>query len=107
MLNRRSFLRRSFSWPLTASLIDPLFIVRVRNQAEGPHDETLTKVSPTGVESLAQAIVMKSDNLFFVARRDGSVPMTENHGLGLYYHDCRYVNGYELMVAGQPPVPLS
>lgn len=25
----------------------------------------------------------------------------------LYYHDCRYLNGYELTVAGQVPVPLS
>jgi glycogen debranching enzyme len=104
MLNRRSFLHRSLSWPLSAPFIDPLFTVRVRNQ---PHDETLTKDRPTDVESLAQAIVMKKDNLFFVARRDGTVPMTENHGLGLYYHDCRYLNGYELTVAGQPPVPLS
>ncbi|HTL61049.1 MAG TPA: glycogen debranching N-terminal domain-containing protein [Nitrospira sp.] len=67
----------------------------------------MTKTRPTNVESLAQAIVMKKDNLFFLAQRDGSVPMTGNHGLGLYYHDCRYLNGYELKLGGQPPVGLS
>ncbi|HEV2175346.1 MAG TPA: glycogen debranching N-terminal domain-containing protein, partial [Nitrospira sp.] len=50
---------------------------------------------------------MKKDNLFFVARPDGNVPMTANHGLGLYYHDCRYLDGYELAMAGQAPASLS
>jgi glycogen debranching enzyme len=67
----------------------------------------VTKTRPTGVESLAQAIVMKKDNLFFLAQRDGHVPMTGNHGLGLYYRDCRYLNGYELTLGGLPPVGLS
>ncbi|HEX6531241.1 MAG TPA: glycogen debranching N-terminal domain-containing protein, partial [Nitrospira sp.] len=70
-------------------------------------DKTLTKGRPTDVESLAQAIVMKKDNLFFVARPDGNVPMTTNHGMGIYYHDCRYLNGYELTIGGQPPASLS
>jgi glycogen debranching enzyme len=73
----------------------------------GRRDETLTKGRPTDVDSLANAIVMKKDNLFFVARPDGNVPMTGNHGLGLYYHDCRYLNGYELTLGGQAAAPLS
>src|SRR5262249_10325148 len=104
---RRSFLHCSLSWPLSAPFISPLFPVGVKKRAQGPDDETLTKDRPTSVESLAQAIVMKEDDLFFVAERNGNVPMTGNHGMGLYYHDCRYLNGYELTVAGQPPVPLS
>ena len=106
MLNRRSFLRVSLSWPLAGSaLVSPSSLL-ADDQAQR-FEETLTKTRPTGVESLAQAIVMKKDNLFFLAQRDGHVPMTGNHGLGLYYHDCRYLNGYELTLGGLPPVGLS
>ncbi|HKR80046.1 MAG TPA: amylo-alpha-1,6-glucosidase [Nitrospira sp.] len=106
MLNRRSFLRFSLSWPLAGSVLaspSPLFADNQRQRFQ----ETVTKTRPTGVESLAQAIVMKKGNLFFLAQRDGHVPMTGNHGLGLYYHDCRYLNGYELTLGGLPPVGLS
>src|SRR5690348_11496769 len=107
MLNRRSFLQSSLCWPLSAPFISP-FTVRAEQQAKRrSSDETLTKSRPTDVESLAQAIVMKKDNLFFVARPDGNVPMTANHGMGLYYHDCRYLNGYELSIGGKTPAALS
>lgn len=106
MLNRRSFLRVSFSWPLAGSALGFPSSLLADNQTQR-FEETLTKTRPTGVESLAQAIVMKKDNLFFLAQRDGHVPMTGHHGLGLYYHDCRYLNGYELTLGGFPPVGLS
>lgn len=35
--------------------------------------------------------------------RDGSVPLRGRHGFGLYYHDCRFLNGYELKLAGRQP----
>ena len=35
------------------------------------------------------------------------MPLTGSHGLGLYYHDCRYVNGYEMELAEVKPAPLS
>ncbi|HEY8490086.1 MAG TPA: glycogen debranching N-terminal domain-containing protein, partial [Dehalococcoidia bacterium] len=38
--------------------------------------------------------------------RDGSVLVKDSHGFGLYYHDCRYLNGYELRLAGTEPHPL-
>ena len=33
--------------------------------------------------------------------------MVRGHGFGLYYHDCRYLNGYELLVGGEHPEPLA
>ena len=33
--------------------------------------------------------------------------MTRDHGFTLYYHDCRYLNGYELLVGGEHPEPLA
>jgi len=108
MLSRRSFLHWSLFWPFSGPLIGPEFLLASQEDREaGRRDETLTKGRPTDVESLATAIVMKKDNLFFVARPDGNVPMTGNHGMGLYYHDCRYLNGYELTLAGEAPAPLS
>jgi glycogen debranching enzyme len=107
MLNRRSFLHWSLCWPLSAPLIGP-FAIRAEEQGKKrSRDETLSKGRPTDVESLAEAIVMKKDNVFFVARPDGNVPLTANHGMGLYYHDCRYLNGYELAMVGQSPASLS
>ena len=57
--------------------------------------------------SIAQAVVMKHDELFFLCQPNGDVPMDQAHGLGLYYHDCRYLNGYELRLAGIPADRLS
>ncbi len=57
--------------------------------------------------SIAKAIVIKHGNLFFLAPPEGDVPMARGHGFGLYYHDCRYLNGYELMVGGEHPEPLA
>jgi len=107
MLNRRSFLRWSLSWPLSAPLLGAISVIHADEDADVRRSEVLTKERPTDVESLADAIVMKKDNIFFVARPDGTVPMTANHGMGLYYHDCRYLNGYELTLAGHTPAPLS
>ncbi|HKB55494.1 MAG TPA: glycogen debranching N-terminal domain-containing protein [Ramlibacter sp.] len=56
--------------------------------------------------SIAHAIVMKDDELFFLCDRSGDVPEGSN-GLGLYYHDCRYLNGYELRLGGVAADPLA
>jgi glycogen debranching enzyme len=57
--------------------------------------------------SIARAVVIKHGNLFFLAPEDGEIPFSEGHGFGLYYHDCRYLNGYELSVADVHPEPLA
>jgi glycogen debranching enzyme len=106
MLNRRSFLRWSLSWPLAGSVLGSPSSLLADDETKR-FQETLTKTRPTNVDSLANAIVMKKDNLFFLAKPNGDVPMTDNHGFGLYYHDCRYLNGYELKVGGLAPVGLS
>jgi glycogen debranching enzyme len=46
--------------------------------------------------SIANAIVIKDGELFFLCDRNGDVPLEGSNGLGLYYHDCRYLDGYEL-----------
>ena len=57
--------------------------------------------------SIAKAIVLKHGNLFFLTPPEGEVPFTRDHGYGLYYHDCRYLNGYELLFGDEHPESLA
>src|SRR6266567_4765267 len=56
--------------------------------------------------NVAEALVIKNGNLFFLSEPDGTVPLTPGHGFGLYYHDCRFLNGYELKISGRKPEVL-
>jgi glycogen debranching enzyme len=56
--------------------------------------------------SIAQAVVLKDRDLFFLSEEDGSVPLNGEHGLGLYYHDCRYLSGYEFKFGAAKPIEL-
>ncbi len=60
----------------------------------------LTKGRASITRSIVDAIVIKDDDIFFLSERDGRVPLDGLHGFGLYYHDCRYLNGYELTLGG-------
>jgi glycogen debranching enzyme len=51
--------------------------------------------------------VIKDADLFFLTNADGTVPLEEGHGLGLYYHDCRYLNGYDIRLGGMRLAPLA
>src|SRR6184192_69255 len=53
--------------------------------------------------NVAEALVIKNGNLFFLSESDGTVPLAPGHGFGLYYHDCRFLNGYELKISGRKP----
>lgn len=62
-------------------------------------------------DSIARALIVKEGDLFFLSDRDGMVPLGLQHGLGLYYHDCRFLSGYvwsvsvaEQDAAGKQPV---
>jgi glycogen debranching enzyme len=55
--------------------------------------------------NLADALVIKRENLFLVAPRDGDLP-AEPHPFGLWYRDCRYLSGHRLRLNGEPPVLL-
>ena len=77
---------------------------RNRNRDETKH-RTLTHKAPSATSGIADAVVAKHEDIFFLSRHDGCVPLRGRHGLGLYYHDCRYLDGYELKIAGTTLVP--
>ena len=67
------------------------------------HQRVLTIGTPSITKGIADAVVIKNENIFFLTEPNGSVPLGEDHGLGLYYHDCRFLNGYELRLADTIP----
>lgn len=69
-------------------------------QNGGSNQQTLTQGIPSITRTIADAVVIKNENLFFLTKPDGIVPLEGTHGFGLYYHDCRYLNGYEMKMAG-------
>ena len=67
----------------------------------------LTKHSASIVPSIADAIVIKEGEPFFLCPPDGQIDLSGSHGFGLYHHDTRFLSGYELRVAGAKPNPLA
>jgi glycogen debranching enzyme len=57
--------------------------------------------------SIARAVAIKDEDVFFICDANGDVPLDNIDGLGLYYHDCRYLNGYEVRIAGTKPNALT
>jgi glycogen debranching enzyme len=67
-----------------------------------------THASPRPVpRSIARAVGIKDEDRFFLCDASGEVPLGNVDGLGLYYHDCRYLNGYELRIADTTPNTLT
>lgn len=85
---------------------------RPQGDLQSPEDKqerkerVLTQGVSSMVSSIADSIVVKNENIFFLTEPDGDVPLNGAHGLGLYYHDCRFLKGYELKLAGITPIPL-
>ncbi|MFT3775688.1 MAG: glycogen debranching N-terminal domain-containing protein [Minicystis sp.] len=55
---------------------------------------------------IASAVVIKEGDVFLVVDQDGSIPMKGPHGFGLYLHDCRFLDGYEIQIDGRDPIVL-
>ncbi|MCX8032346.1 MAG: amylo-alpha-1,6-glucosidase [Thermoleophilia bacterium] len=58
------------------------------------------RLAPAKTPSIADALILKDGDLFFVTKPNGDVPIDQIHATGLYYHDCRFLDGYELRIAG-------
>src|SRR3954471_12032476 len=69
--------------------------------------QVLTKGRASAVQSIADAVVAKDGEPFFLCEPDGEVPVDGHHGYGLYHHDCRFLAGYELTLGGQRPDALA
>ncbi|MGH8572024.1 MAG: amylo-alpha-1,6-glucosidase, partial [Gammaproteobacteria bacterium] len=56
--------------------------------------------------NLAECVVIKRENLFLLAPRDARLPARDEHPLGLWFRDCRFLSVHELLVDGAPPLLL-
>lgn len=72
-------------------------------------DKLLTRSAPSAVASISDAVVIKNADVFFLCDGSGDVPIDPDReaGLGLYYHDCRFLSGYELSVCGRKLHPIA
>ncbi|HEU4586463.1 MAG TPA: glycogen debranching N-terminal domain-containing protein [Gemmatimonadaceae bacterium] len=81
-----------------------------RPRTHGERQERKRRVLTHGTSSItpsiSAALVAKNGNLYFLCERDGRVPMEGAHGFGLYYHDCRFLDGYEMAVGNARPTEL-
>lgn len=59
--------------------------------------------SPRNVSS---AVVLKNEDIFMLVEHGGAIPAGNRDGFGLYYHDCRYLDGYEVRIADTAPNSL-
>jgi glycogen debranching enzyme len=75
-------------------------------ERERRKQHVLTHGQSSMTRGIAGAVVVKREDVFFLTEPDGRVPLDDGHGFGLYYHDCRFLNGYELSIAGTRPDAL-
>lgn len=104
LLSRRSVLSLTLllAWPfMELGPPQPFRLVGLSQVQKKRKQHFLTQKQPTTVSGTADAIVLKDENVFFLCQQDGNVPIEEGHAYGLYYHDCRYVNGYEFRLDGK------
>jgi len=59
--------------------------------------------SSAAPRNVARAVVTKAGDVFFLSEQNGELPANNQDGFGLYYHDCRYLDGYRIRFAGTPP----
>ncbi len=62
------------------------------------------KPRPAAVpRNVARAMVIKAADIFFLSEPNGEIPVGNQDGFGLYYHDCRFLDGYTIQLAGTQP----
>lgn len=71
-----------------------------------PNRATKTNASPSrhgrSPDNVANAVVIKDEELFCLSDSNGDIPLDNQQGFGLYYHDCRFLKGYRLTFDGAP-----
>lgn len=83
---------------------------QARQTPQAQHERkqrVLTRGQPAIIASIADAVTVKNVNMFFLMAPNGQVPLDDEHGFGLYFHDCRFLNGYQLRLAGLAPIVLA
>ena len=94
-------------WPFSELGSSIFHVVALTEDQKDRKSQIPPSRRPSQTSGLADAIVIKDADLFFLTNPDGTVPLEDGHGLGLYYHDCRYLNGYDIRLGGLRLAPLA
>lgn len=70
-------------------------------------EQILTQHEPSMIRRSTDAVILKQGELFLLTDECGDVPWGLPHGLGLFFRDCRYLDGYTLTVNGNVLTALS
>ncbi len=64
-------------------------------------EHILSHSSAANVQGIGDAVVAKDGEPFLICPPDGQISVEREHAFGLYHHDMRFLNGYELRIADQ------
>lgn len=78
----------------------------ISHGTEERKQRVLTHGTPSVTQTIAEAVVIKDGDLFLLVEPDGRIPRGIEHGLGLYFEDCRFLRTYEITLNGVRPVAL-
>jgi glycogen debranching enzyme len=67
----------------------------------------LTQHEPAKITKSSDALVLKHGTVFLVATESGDIPFDLPHGYGLFFKDCRFLDGYALSLDGEPLTVLT
>lgn len=58
------------------------------------------------IEDIRDALVIRENRLFLLTDTDGSIPLNNDSGFGLYHNDTRYLSVWDLSLIGVEPICL-
>lgn len=70
----------------------------MRASQEKSRERILTQAHPAKVVQSTGAVVLKEASVFLVATEGGDIPFDLPHGFGLFFKDCRFLDGYEVTI---------
>ena len=79
----------------------------MRASQERSRERILTQSDPAKIRKSSDAVVLKEGSVFLVATEAGDIPFGLPHGFGLFFKDCRFLDGYAITLNGIAPTLLS
>jgi len=58
------------------------------------------------IKDIRDALIIREDGLFLLTDTDGSIPLNNDSGFGLYHNDTRYLSGWDVSLIGVEPICL-
>lgn len=58
------------------------------------------------IQDIRDALIIRENTVFLLTDTDGSIPIGNISGLGLYHKDTRYLSGWDLSLIGVDPIVL-